>query len=87
MAVKRRKELVGRVISDRMNKTVTVLVENLYRHPTYGKIVKRRMKFKAHDEDNKCHTGDKVKIIETRPISKDKHWAVIDILESSQAGE
>ncbi|MCC7203245.1 MAG: 30S ribosomal protein S17 [Nitrospirae bacterium] len=87
MAVKRRKEFVGRVISDRMNKTVTVLVENLYRHPTYGKIVKRRMKFKAHDEDNKCHTGDKVKIIETRPISKDKHWAVIDILESSQAGE
>ncbi len=87
MAVKRRKEFVGRVISDKMNKTVTVLVENLYRHPAYGKVVKMRMKFKAHDEGNKCHTGDKVKIIETRPISKDKHWAVIDILESSQAGE
>ena len=87
MALKRRKEFVGRVISDKMNKTVTVLVENLYKHPKYGKIVKMRMKFKAHDEENKCHAGDKVKIIETRPLSKDKHWAVIDILESSQAGE
>lgn len=87
MAYKRRKEFLGRVISDKMNKTVTVLVERLYRHPTYGKVVKMRMKFKAHDEENKCHTGDKVKIIETRPLSKDKHWKVIEILESSQAGE
>ncbi len=87
MAVKRRKELVGRVVSDKMNKTVTVLVENLYRHPQYGKVVKMRMKFKAHDEENKCHEGDKVKIIEIRPLSKDKHWTVIDILERSQAGE
>ncbi len=87
MAYKRRKEFLGRVISDKMNKTVTVLVERLYRHPTYGKVVKMRMKFKAHDEENKCHTGDKVKIIETRPLSKDKHWKVVEILESSQAGE
>ncbi|OGW43060.1 MAG: 30S ribosomal protein S17 [Nitrospirae bacterium RBG_16_43_11] len=83
----RRKEFLGRVISDKMNKTVTVLVESLYRHPRYGKVVKMRTKFKAHDEDNKCHEGDKVKIIETRPLSKDKHWKVIDILESSHSGE
>ena len=69
-----------------MNKTVTVLVESLYRHPTYGKVVKMRTKFKAHDEDNKCHEGDKVKIIETRPLSKDKHWKVLDILKAVTQG-
>ncbi len=79
-----RKEYIGKVVSDKMNKTVAVLVESLYRHPKYGKVVKRRTKFMAHDEEKKCHVGDKVKITETRPLSKTKHWTVIGILESTQ---
>ena len=86
MAYKQRKEYIGKVISDKMNKTVTVMVESLYQHPKYAKVVKRRKKFMAHDEDKKCHVGDKVKIIETRPLSKEKHWKVIDILECTQVG-
>lgn len=85
MDIKRRKEYIGEVISDRMEKTVTVLVEGLYRHPGYKKVVKRRKKFMAHDEGEECHIGDKVKIIETRPISKRKKWKVIDILECVEA--
>ncbi|MBI5193145.1 MAG: 30S ribosomal protein S17 [Nitrospirae bacterium] len=81
---KRRKEYIGAVLSNKAEKTVTVVVESLYRHPVYGKVVKRRKKFMAHDEENKCNIGDKVKIIETRPLSKRKHWKVIDILESTQ---
>lgn len=81
MDLKKRKEYIGEVISDKMEKTVTVMVESLYQHPKYGKVVRRRKKFMAHDEEEKCHIGDKVKIIETRPISKTKHWKVIDILE------
>ena len=84
MADNRRKEYIGKVTSDKMEKTVSVLVESLYRHPKYGKVVKRRTKFMAHDEEKKCHMGDKVKIIETRPLSKTKHWKVMDILESIQ---
>jgi len=84
MADNRRKEYIGKVVSDKMEKTVSVLVESLYRHPKYGKVVKRRTKFMAHDEDKRCHVGDKVKIIETRPLSKTKHWKVMDILESIQ---
>lgn len=84
MEQKRRKEYVGAVLSNKAEKTVTVVVESLYRHPVYGKVVKRRKKFMAHDEENKCNIGDKVKIIETRPLSKKKHWKVIDILESTQ---
>jgi small subunit ribosomal protein S17 len=83
MADNRRKEYIGKVISDKMEKTVSVLVESLYRHPNYGKVVKRRTKFMAHDEDKRCRVGDKVKIIETRPLSKTKHWKVMDILEST----
>ena len=85
MAYKLRKEYIGRVISDKMDKTATVIVESLYRHPKYGKVVKKRTKFMTHDEDNKCHVGDKVKIIETRPLSKEKRWKIIDILERKQA--
>ncbi len=84
MVGKKRKAYIGKVVSDKMNKTVAVLVESLYRHPKYGKVVKRGKKFMAHDEEKKCHVGDKVKIIETRPLSKTKHWKVIDILESMQ---
>lgn len=84
MEQKRRKEYIGAVLSNKAEKTVTVVVESLYRHPVYGKVVKRRKKFMAHDEENKCNIGDKVKIIETRPLSKRKHWKVIDILESTQ---
>lgn len=84
MEQKRRKEYIGAVLSNKAEKTVTVVVENRYRHPVYGKVVKRRKKFMAHDEENKCNIGDKVKIIETRPLSKKKHWKVIDILESTQ---
>ncbi len=83
MIQKRRKEYVGNVVNNKADKSVTVIVESLYRHPVYGKVVKRRTKFMAHDEDNKCKVGDKVKIIETRPLSKKKHWKVMDILEST----
>ncbi|MDD5435708.1 MAG: 30S ribosomal protein S17 [Nitrospira sp.] len=85
MLQKRRKEYIGNVISNKADKTVTVEVKSLYRHPVYGKVVKRRKKLMAHDEENKCHIGDKVMIIETRPLSKRKHWKVMNILESTQA--
>lgn len=87
MAQKSRKEYIGKVVSDKMDKTVAVMVESLYQHPEYGKIVKRRKKFMAHDEEGKCHIGDKVKIIETRPLSKTKNWKVIEVLESIQVRE
>lgn len=77
----RRKELVGVIVSDKMEKTVTVLVEGLRKHPTYGKYVVRSKKYKAHDEQNDCREGDKVLIEETRPLSRDKRWKVKKILE------
>ncbi len=75
-----RKTLTGIVISDKMDKTVVVRVERLVRHPIYQKTVKRRKKFKAHDETNQCGVGDKVMIIESRPLSRDKRWRVKEIL-------
>lgn len=75
-----RKTLTGIVISDKMDKTVVVRVERLVRHPIYQKTVKRRKKFKAHDETNQCGVGDKVLIIESRPLSRDKRWRVKEIL-------
>jgi small subunit ribosomal protein S17 len=75
-----KKVFVGKVVSDKMDKTVTVAVERLYKHPLYKKIVKRVTKFKAHDEENRCRVGDTVKIIESRPLSKTKRWVVLDIL-------
>lgn len=75
-----RKTLTGIVISDKMDKTVVVRVERLVRHPIYHKTVKRRKKFKAHDETNRCGVGDKVLIIESRPLSRDKRWRVKEIL-------
>lgn len=79
-----RKEQIGKVVSDKMDKTVVVAIETLVRHPLYGKIVKRTKKFKAHDEENSCRVGDKVRVMETRPLSKEKRWRVIEILEREQ---
>jgi small subunit ribosomal protein S17 len=76
-----RKRLVGVIVSDKMNKTVTVLVEGLRKHPTYEKYVIRSEKYKAHDEENTCRVGDKVLIEETRPLSREKRWKVKEILE------
>ncbi len=76
-----RKTRIGVVVSDRMDKTVVVAVERLVKHPLYKKYIKQTSKFKAHDEENNCDIGDKVKIMETRPLSKTKRWRVIEIIE------
>ena len=78
-----RKIRYGVVVSDKMDKTVTVSVENHFRHPLYGKITTMSKKYKAHDENNVCVKGDKVKIMETRPLSKDKRWRVVEITEKA----
>jgi small subunit ribosomal protein S17 len=80
-----RKKLVGTVISNHMDKTVLVLVERLTRHRTYKKYLKRRKKYMAHDPLNRCHLGDKVRIIENRPLSKRKRWQISDIIHKSKA--
>lgn len=77
----KRKEFIGTVVSDKMDKTVVVMVETLVRHPLYGKYIKRRKKYMAHDEKNECKIGDKVLIEETRPLSRRKRWRVKEILE------
>jgi small subunit ribosomal protein S17 len=77
----RRKTRVGLVVSDKMDKTIVVAVEDFVRHSLYGKAVKRTKKFKAHDEANQCNIGDKVRIMETRPLSKDKCWRLVNIVE------
>ena len=76
-----RKTRVGKVVSNKMDKTIVVAVEDHVKHPLYNKIVKRTYKLKAHDENNECQIGDTVKIVETRPISKDKCWRVVEIIE------
>lgn len=78
-----RKTRTGRVVSDKMNKTVVVSVETLDRHDIYGRTVRRSKKFKAHDENNECRVGDLVKIMETRPLSKEKRWRVVEVLEKA----
>lgn len=80
---RRRKTLVGVVVSDKMQKTVVVMVERIVRHDAYSKMVRRRTKVKAHDEEGRCGMGDKVAIEEARPLSKDKHWRVTEILEKA----
>jgi len=75
-----RKTRVGIVVSDKMDKTVVVQVDQLVKHPVYKKYIKRRVKCKAHDEGNQCGVGDKVLLVETRPLSRDKHWRVREIL-------
>ncbi|MBE3591294.1 MAG: 30S ribosomal protein S17 [Firmicutes bacterium] len=79
-----RKQRVGTVVSDKMDKTVVVAVETLATHPLYGKRVRRTKKFKAHDEANECRVGDRVRIEETRPLSREKRWRVIQILERAK---
>ncbi|MGB3300971.1 MAG: 30S ribosomal protein S17 [Phormidesmis sp.] len=78
------KERVGQVVSDKMDKTVVVAVESRVQHKKYDKIMVRTQRYKAHDEDNSCKVGDRVKISETRPLSKTKRWVVADILSSSE---
>ena len=78
-----RKVMIGTVISNKMDKTVVVAVETSVKHKMYSKIVKRTYKLKAHDEENACGIGDKVKVMETRPLSKDKRWRVVEILEKA----
>ena len=77
----RRKTLVGMVTSDKMDKTIVVTVEDFVRHSLYGKAVKKTKQVKAHDENNECEIGDKVRIMETRPLSKDKRWRLVNIVE------
>ena len=77
----KRKERIGIVVSDKMNKTVVVKVDNMVKHPVYKKYIKRSITCKAHDEQNDCAAGDKVLIVESRPLSKDKRWRVREILE------
>ena len=81
---KNRKTRTGKVVSDKMDKTIVVGIETLVRHPLYGKSIKRTTKFKAHDENNECKIGDKVKIMETRPLSKDKRWRLVEIIEKAK---
>ena len=79
-----RKVRIGKVISNKMDKTIVVAVENHVKHPLYGKIVKKTYKLKAHDENNVCQIGDKVKVAETRPLSKDKRWRLVEIVEKAK---
>ncbi len=79
-----RKTRVGKVVSDKMDKTVVVAIEDNVRHPLYKKIIKNTVKFKAHDEKNECQIGDRVLIMETRPLSKDKRWRVVEIIEKAK---
>ena len=79
-----RKTRVGVVVSDKMDKTIVVAVKNNERHPLYKKIVKRTYKLKAHDENNECRIGDTVKVMETRPLSKDKRWRLVEIIEKAK---
>jgi small subunit ribosomal protein S17 len=76
-----RRQLVGRVTSNKMDKTVVVIVERTMRHPLYGKVLRRIKKYKAHDENNECQVGDQVRIIESRPLSREKRWRVVEITE------
>ena len=82
-----RKVRTGKVISDKMDKTVVVLVETLRRHPLYKKVIRHTSKFKAHDENNDCKVGDIVKIVETRPLSKEKRWRVVEIISRKEVVE
>ena len=79
-----RKTRVGVVVSDKMDKTIVVAVKDSVQHPLYKKILKRTKKFKAHDENNTCGIGDRVKVMETRPLSKDKRWRVVEIIEKAK---
>lgn len=79
-----RKVRIGKVVSDKMDKTIVVALVDNVKHPLYGKIVKRTSKLKAHDENNECKIGDRVKVMETRPLSKDKRWRLVEIVEKAK---
>ena len=79
-----RKTRIGVVVSDKMDKTIVVEIRTRVRHPLYGKIMNRTNKIKVHDEENQCGVGDTVKIMETRPLSKDKHWRLVEIIEKAK---
>ncbi len=79
-----RKTKIGIVSSDKMNKSITVVVERQIKHPIYGKFIKRSKKFTAHDEENQCGIGDRVLIMETRPLSKNKRWRLVEVLEKAK---
>ena len=79
-----RKTRVGKVVSDKVDKTVVVAIIDNVKHPLYKKIIKRTVKLKAHDEENQCRIGDKVELMETRPLSKDKRWRVVNIIERAE---
>lgn len=79
-----RKVRIGKVVSDKMDKTIVVAIQYSDRHPLYGKIIKRTYKIKAHDENNECGIGDRVKVMETRPLSKQKRWRLVEIVEKAQ---
>ncbi len=84
MAEERRKRLIGQVVSDKMEKTVVVSVRQTRQHPLYGKVIRVSKRYKAHDENNECRMGDEVRIVESRPYSKDKHWAVEEIVKRAE---
>ena len=79
-----RKTRVGKVVSNKMDKTIVVAIEDRVKHPLYKKIVDRTSKLKAHDENNECNIGDRVKVMETRPLSKDKRWRLVEIVEKAK---
>ena len=79
-----RKTRIGKVVSDKMDKTIVVAIQTSYKHPLYGKTMKRTFKLKAHDENNECQIGDTVKVMETRPLSKDKRWRLVEIMERAK---
>ena len=79
-----RKTRVGKVISNKMDKTIVVAIEDHVKHPLYKKIVKKTYKLKAHDENNECNIGDRVKVMETRPLSKDKRWRLVEVMERAK---
>ena len=79
-----RKTRTGKVVSDKMDKTIVVAIEDHVKHPLYGKIVKKTYKLKAHDENNECGIGDTVRVMETRPLSKDKRWRLVEIVEKAR---
>lgn len=79
-----RKTRIGKVVSDKMDKAIVVAIEDSVQHPLYKKVMKRTYKLKAHDENNECKIGDKVKVMETRPLSKDKRWRLVEVIEKAK---
>ncbi len=79
-----RKVRIGTVVSDKMDKTIVVAIQDSVKHPLYGKVVKRTVKLKAHDEENACGVGDRVRVMETRPLSRDKRWRLVEIVEKAK---